>query len=157
MDKIYWAPRFASSCLLLLITFSLVFSVPADAQTLPDGFIRTQLAEVNAATRMAFAPDGRVFVAELRGALRVIKNDALLPAPFVTLNVAGGGSERGLTGVVLDPDFASNHYVYLYYSAPTPTIHSRVSRFTADGDVAVAGRSEEHTYEIQSLRYFVCL
>src|SRR5262245_32124227 len=139
MDKIYWAPRFASSCLLLLITFSLVFSVPADAQTLPDGFIRTQLAEVNAATRMAFAPDGRVFVAELRGALRVIKNDALLPTPFVTLNVAGGGSERGLTGVVLDPDFATNHYVYLYYTAPTPTIHSRVSQFTADGDVAVAG------------------
>jgi glucose/arabinose dehydrogenase len=71
--------------------------------------------------------------------LRVIKNSALLPTPFVTLNVAGGGSERGLTGIVLDPNFASNHYVYLYYTAPTPTIHSRLSRFTADGDVAAAG------------------
>ena len=86
---------------------------------------------------MAFAPDGRIFVAELGGRLRVIKNGALLATPFVTLNVAPGGGERGLAGVVLDPNFASNHYVYLYYTAPTPTIHSRVSRFTANGDVAV--------------------
>ena len=112
---------------------------PANAQTVPGGFVRSEIAQVNAATRMAFAPDGRIFVAELAGRLRVIKNGALLSTPFVTLNVAGGGSERGLTGVVLDPNFASNHYVYLYYTAPTPTIHSRLSRFTADGDVAVPG------------------
>jgi glucose/arabinose dehydrogenase len=139
MNKIYWIPRFAPSWALLVLTFSLMWSVPADAQTLPGGFVRTQIAEVNAATRMAFAPDGRIFVAELAGRLRVIKNGTLLATPFVTLNVAGGGSERGLTGVVLDPNFASNHFVYLYYTAPTPTIHSRVSRFTANGDVAVAG------------------
>jgi glucose/arabinose dehydrogenase len=88
---------------------------------------------------MAFAPDGRIFVAELGGRLRVIKNGALLVTPFVTVNVAGGGGERGLAGIVLDPNFASNHYIYVYYTAPTPTIHSRLSRFTANGDVAVAG------------------
>src|SRR5438552_17928392 len=126
----------ASRCLLLVLVFSFATSTSTRAG-LPSGFVRSQIAQVSAATRMAFAPDGRIFVAELGGRLRVIKNGSLLATPFVTLNVAGGGGERGLAGVVLDPNFASNHYVYLYYTAPTPTIHSRVSRFTANGDVAV--------------------
>ena len=124
--------------LLLVLTFSFAVHAPADAQGLPSGFVRSQIAQVSAATRMAFAPDGRIFVAELGGRLRVIKNGALLGAPFVTVNVATGG-ERGLSGVVLDPNFTANHYIYLYYTATTPTIHSRLSRFTANGDVAVAG------------------
>ena len=47
--------------------------------------------------------------------------------------------ERGLLGVAFDPDFALNHFVYVYYTATSPAIHNRVSRFTANGDVAVAG------------------
>ena len=47
--------------------------------------------------------------------------------------------ERGLLGVAIDPAFASNGYVYVYYTATTPNTHNRVSRFTASGDVAVAG------------------
>ena len=40
--------------------------------------------------------------------------------------------------MAFDPGFASNHFVYVHYTATTPTIHNRVSRFTANGDVAVA-------------------
>src|SRR5690606_16260638 len=87
---------------------------------------------------MAFAPDGRLFVCEQEGKLRVIKNGQLLPTPFVTLNV-NFQSERGLLGVTFDPDFATNQWVYVYYTATSPTIHNRISRFTANGDVAVAG------------------
>ena len=87
---------------------------------------------------MAFAPDGRLFVAEQAGKLRVIKNSALLPTPFVSLTVNSSG-ERGLLGVAFDPAFAANQYVYVYYTATSPTIHNRVSRFTANGDVALAG------------------
>ncbi len=47
--------------------------------------------------------------------------------------------ERGLIGVTLDPDFAHNGYVYVCYVTPHPYVHHRVSRFTADGDVAVRG------------------
>jgi glucose/arabinose dehydrogenase len=139
----------ATRCLFLVIAFSLLRPTPADAQGLPSGFVRSQIAQVNAATRMAFAPDGRIFVAELGGRLRVIKNGALLATPFVTINVAGGGGERGLAGLVLDPNFATNHYVYVYYTAPTPTIHSRLSRFTANGDVAVPG-SEKIILELDT-------
>jgi glucose/arabinose dehydrogenase len=139
MHTIVPTPRFVLRFFFAVTAFLLVWPVVADGQRLPGGFVRTQIAEVNAATRMAFAPDGRIFVAELGGRVRVIKNGVLLSAPFVTVTVAGGGSERGLEGIVLDPNFATNHHVYLYYSAPTPTIHSRLTRFTANGDVAAAG------------------
>jgi glucose/arabinose dehydrogenase len=89
-------------------------------------------------TAMAFAPDGRLFVAEQGGQLRVIKNGALLATPFVTVTTDPSG-ERGLLGVAFDPNFATNQFVYVYYTAISPTIHNRVSRFTASGDVAVPG------------------
>jgi glucose/arabinose dehydrogenase len=109
------------------------------AATLPAGFAETRIAAGLASpTAMALAPDGRIFVCEQGGRLRVIKNGALLATPFVTLTVNSLG-ERGLLGVTFDPAFASNHYVYVYYTATVPTIHNRVSRFTAAGDVAAAG------------------
>ena len=109
------------------------------AATLPAGFSETIVAGGLASpTAMAFAPDGRIFVGEQSGTLRVIKNGALLPTPFLSLTVSSSG-ERGLLGVAFDPDFALNHFVYVYYTATSPAIHNRVSRFTANGDVAVAG------------------
>lgn len=87
---------------------------------------------------MAFAPDGRLFVCQQTGQLRVISNGSLLPTPFLSVTVNSSG-ERGLLGVTFDSDFANNHYVYIYYTATTPALHNRVSRFTANGDVAVAG------------------
>ena len=89
-------------------------------------------------TAMALAPDGRMFVAQQGGALRVIKNGVLLSAPFVIVTTDAAG-ERGLLGVAFDPNFATNHFVYVYYTATTPNTHNRVSRFTVNGDVAVAG------------------
>ncbi len=64
---------------------------------------------------MSFAPDGRLFVCEQGGRLRVIKNGALLTTPFLTVSVSSNG-ERGLLGVAFDPNFASNGYVYVYYT-----------------------------------------
>ena len=91
-----------------------------------------------AATAMAFAPDGRLFVCLQDGRLRVIdKNGVLLASSFVTLSVDSNG-ERGLLGVAFDPNFASNQYVYVYYTVPGSPAHNRISRFTANGDVAVA-------------------
>ena len=44
-----------------------------------------------------------------------------------------------MLGVAIDPNFPINQYIYVYYTALSPTIHNRVSRFTANGDVAVPG------------------
>jgi glucose/arabinose dehydrogenase len=112
---------------------------PSEAATLPPGFVEQRVVSGLARpTAMAFAPDGRLFVCEQGGRLRVIKNGALLPTPFLTLPVNSQG-ERGLLGVAFDPNFTSNHFVYVYYTATTPTVHNRVSRFTASGNVAVPG------------------
>ncbi len=122
----------------LLLTVSLD-QLPADAATVPAGFAETNVATgLSSPTAMQFAPDGRLFVCEQGGRLRVIKSGALLSTPFLTLTVSSAG-ERGLLGVAFDPAFATNGHVYVYYTATTPVVHNRISRFTANGDVAVAG------------------
>lgn len=108
-------------------------------QTYPANFVQSIVANgISNPTAMAFTPDGRVFVAQQNGSLRVVKNGALLATAFVNLTVNSSG-ERGLIGIAIDPDFATNNYVYLYYTVPTAPIHNRISRFTANGDVVVPG------------------
>jgi len=122
------------------------------AQTFPAGFSQVQVASgISNPTVLAFAPDGRIFVAEQGGKLRVIKNGTLLPIPFVQLTVNASG-ERGLIGIALDPNFATNKYIYLYHTVPTGTLpmHNRISRFTANGDVALAD-SEKIILELDPL------
>jgi glucose/arabinose dehydrogenase len=104
---------------------------------------------LDAPAAIAFAPDGRIFVCEQDGSLRVIKNGALLPAPFLTVNVNPLG-ERGLLGVAFDSNFAVNSYVYVYYTTAGAPIHNRVSRFRANGDVAVSG-SEVAILDLEGL------
>ena len=116
----------------------LVFSSLTYAATLPAGFTETQISGLSNPTAMEIAPDGRIFVCQQGGSLRVIKNGALLPTPFITLSVDSSG-ERGLLGIAFDPNFATNNFLYLYYTVPTTPRHNRVSRFTANGDVVVPG------------------
>jgi glucose/arabinose dehydrogenase len=129
---------------------TLLAAASSQAATLPAGFSESVVASgLSSPTAIAFAPDGRLFICEQGGRLRVVKNGALLPTPFVTLTVSSLG-ERGLLGVAFDPFFSLNGFVYLYYTATSPTIHNRVSRFTANGDVAVAG-SEVVLLELDTL------
>jgi uncharacterized repeat protein (TIGR03806 family) len=103
---------------------------------LPAGFSAEVVASgITGATAMAVAPDGRILVCEQTGALRIVKADVFLAAPFVTVNVDSSW-ERGLLGVALDPGFPKEPYVYICYVAAKPFPHHRVSRFTARGDRA---------------------
>ena len=120
-----------------IFNFALLFSCAIANATVPTGFTETQVVTgLSNPTQMAIAPDGRIFVSQQAGAMRVIKNGVLLATPFMTLTVDSNG-ERGLLGVTFDPNFATNNYIYVYYTATTPAIHNRVSRFTANGDVVV--------------------
>src|SRR5688572_10635937 len=119
---------------LSTLLFCLSAYTSAGAATLPAGFTETQISGLSNPTAMAIAPDGRIFVCLQGGQLRVIKNGALLPTPFVTVTV-NAFLERGLLGIAFDPNFASNQWVYVFYTATSPAIHNRVSRFTANGDV----------------------
>jgi glucose/arabinose dehydrogenase len=109
-----------------------------NAQTFPAGFSQVKVATIYYPTSMACAPDGRIFVTEKAGKVKIIKNGAVLGTNFLSLNV-DQVNERGLSSICLDPDFANNHYVYVFYTTASAPIHNRLSRFTANGDVAVPG------------------
>ncbi|HEY5759355.1 MAG TPA: PQQ-dependent sugar dehydrogenase, partial [Steroidobacter sp.] len=126
---------------------SLSLAAVTHAATLPAGFAETRIASgIASPTAMAVAPDGRIFVTQQTGALRVIRNGVLLSQPFVTLSTNTLG-ERGLLGVALDPNFATTRYIYLYYTSPTaPPRVNRVVRFTASAsnpDVADTGSARQ--------------
>ena len=140
------SPLHTASRLLLLLLFLNCFnSQNAEAQQTLATFSNPSFSAalvvtgVRSPTTMAFAPasDGRIFVCQEDGNLRVVKNGALLATPFISLPVNTEG-ERGLLGIAIDPNFLINHYIYLYYTLPDAS-HNRVSRFTANGDVVVPG------------------
>jgi glucose/arabinose dehydrogenase len=79
---------------------------------------------------LAFAPDGRVFVSERPGRVRIIRDNQVLTTPALTLGDVYSVGESGLLGIALHPDFASNRFVYLVYTASTPRgIVNRVVRY----------------------------
>src|ERR1041385_5096909 len=95
---------------------SFSISFPLGAATVSSDFAQSLAAAgLTNPTAMDFAPDGRLFVCEQGGKLRIIKNGALLSAPFATLAVESTG-ETGLLGLAFDPKFATNGFVYVYYT-----------------------------------------
>ena len=91
-------------------------------------------------TAMRIAPNGDIYVCEQGGKLKILQNGELQSGNLVSLNANTEGpsnTERGLLGLALDPDFESNHYIYLYYTTAQGYIHNRVSRFTLNGTAAV--------------------
>src|SRR4051812_9476522 len=103
---------------LVSVSLLAVATLAISGASLPAGFSETILGSglVNP-TAMALAPDGRIFVSQQGGQLRVIKNGALLPAPFMTVSVDSSG-ERGLLGIAFDPSFTTNQFIYVYYTVP---------------------------------------
>ena len=110
-----------------LLASSLYAAPPDDFQRL--GVVTSGLS---GPTGFEFAPDGRIFILERTGNVRVYKNGQLLAQPFVVLPSAATG-DRGLTGIAFDPDFDQNNYVYFYYTS-TNLINYLV-RMNASGDV----------------------
>lgn len=142
-----------ASFVFLWLATAMLLGSAAHSATLPSGFAETRVATGLASpTAMSLAPDGRLFICEQGGKLRIVKNGALLSTPFLTLSVNSSG-ERGLLGVAFDPNFASNSFIYVYYTTSGSPIHNRVSRFTASGgnpDVVAAG-SEVQLLNLPSL------
>ena len=133
--------RWPLSLLLAVVGLALAAPAGALAATVPSGFEDALVADVSAPTALAFAPDGRLFVTSREGRLRVLAG----ASTSTVLDLSGRVCtdwERGLFGVAVDPDVATNGHVYLYYSfkrqgacgsltSPTPV--NRVSRSTLAG------------------------
>ncbi len=130
--------------LLASLLSALVIESPASSEAmLPEGFVQEMVAEgLSSPTTMAFLPDGRLLVAEQRGKLRLVEDGG---ASSVALDLSGiidSRGERGLLGVALDPAFARNGHVYLYFTrkaAGRKPAHNRVMRFTLAENRVVGG------------------
>ncbi|MDO8357230.1 MAG: PQQ-dependent sugar dehydrogenase, partial [Nitrospirota bacterium] len=91
---------------------------------------------------VTFAPDGRIFIWQRDGVVRIVKNGVLLPTPFLNFSSkVNTYSDHGFLGVALDPNFAANGWIYLFYTYeaggnPNDTTPKtgHLSRVTADPD-----------------------
>jgi glucose/arabinose dehydrogenase len=140
-------PLLAIVVCALLASVVAVLAFPASnargATILPPNFAHSRVVGGLASpTAMEFAPDGRLFVAEQRGTLRVVKADETLVTFLDISDRVDSAGERGLLGLAFDPGFSNNHYVYLYYTQKatgTTPAFNQVIRVTANGNRAVAG------------------
>src|SRR5262249_44270933 len=151
-------PTFIVLIASLLLTLIAAPPAALAAVVVPPMFSEARVAAIGSAanpvfpTALAFTPDGRLLVPVQTGQLRVVQNDTLLPNPALDLSaIVCNNNERGLLGVVADPNFAANHAIYLYYTfnkfgvCPGPYKASdphnpvnRVSRFTLSDSNTVA-------------------
>jgi glucose/arabinose dehydrogenase len=118
---------------------------PIITSALPQGFERRLVAGgFVEPTSLVIAPDGRMFVGERGGPIRVVENGILLTAPLVTVPTDTTLAERGLVGLALDPQFATDGWIYAFYTSLAT--HDRVSRFKVEGNAVKAG-SEQLLWE----------
>jgi hypothetical protein len=94
-------------------------------------------------TAIRFLPNGRMLVVEPQGKIKV------LPPPYTTAdatlflqltNIGSAGVQQGIYDIALDPNFATNHFYYIFYTLGSPN-RDRLSRFTANASLTgtVAG------------------
>jgi glucose/arabinose dehydrogenase len=114
-------------------------STPAtDIFTTEDGVrfaVSTVATNLEIPWSMAFAPDGRLFVTERPGRVRILDFASRSSELALTLEDIFTEGEAGLLGIALDPDFAQSRFVYMYYSARLPT-GGRVNRVVRYREVA---------------------
>ena len=106
--------RVAARVLVILAT-----AAAADAQTLPPGFRdATIFSGLTQPTAIAFSPDGRVFVAEKSGLIKVFASlTSTTPTLFADLSTKVYNNwDRGLLGLALDPNFPTTPYLYVLYT-----------------------------------------
>ncbi|GBD10679.1 Aldose sugar dehydrogenase YliI [bacterium HR23] len=96
---------------------------------------------------LAFAPDGRLFLTERPGRVRVVAQGRLLGPPWAALPVASVG-EGGLMGIALDPAFPAQPFVYLCYTyrQGDGTLANRIVRLRE-----VEGRGAEETVLVDGI------
>jgi glucose/arabinose dehydrogenase len=114
----------------------------------PAGFTDTLVASVGGPTDLAFTPDGRLLITTQQGALRVYAGGSLLATPALTFPADSicTDNERGLLGVAVDPAFAANQRIYLYYTFRRPADSrcvNRVSRFLLQNGNVIDPTSEQ--------------
>jgi len=112
---------------------------------------------------MALTNDGRVLIVERKGALKVfdtktnqVKTITTIPVntKYVSKEGVASEAEEGLMGIVVHPDFANNHWIYMYYADPTNTKHV-LARWELQGD-SLYPASKKVLLEVPTQREVCC-
>jgi glucose/arabinose dehydrogenase len=151
--------RLASLCALTLLLM-LLSPATARALALPTGFAESVVwGGLTNPTNIEFAPDGRIFVAEKSGLIKVFDNEADQTATvFADLRAnVHDFWDRGMLGMTVHPNFPASPYLYVLYTYDAPiggspptwgdacanppgatgdgcVVSGRLSRLTAAGD-----------------------
>ncbi len=136
---------------------ALFAAAPAGATTLPSGFTEADITtgSLGSVTAVAFAPDGRKFLTEKNGRVRVVAaNGAVVATPLLDLRAkVNSFSDRGMLGIAADKDFATNGYLYLLYvyelnplvqDSDAPMV-SRLTRVTVKPDNTLVNPADPET------------
>ena len=131
--------------------WAFALAAPAAQAALPPNFFDELVTTVGSPTGLAFTPDGRMLITRQTGSLRVF-DGTLLPTPAITFSSSAicTNYERGLLGVAVDPAFASNNFIYLFYThridasacSGSTTPKNRVSRFVLPASNVIDPASE---------------
>src|SRR5215467_11524743 len=130
-----------------LLAAALVVSIPGAAQTLAPGApastfqFTTYVSGLNQLTDFRFLPDGRVVMTEKTGAVKIRRTDGTVVSAGSF--AVDSGSEKGLLGVEMDPQFQSNGYLYFYASdGPSTANKHRVLRVVLGSNDLLACASQ---------------
>lgn len=112
-------------------------AAPARAAVVPVGFVDRQVAGgLSSPTALTALPDGRLLVLQQNGVIYLIEDDVLQKTHFWDVPDVDSSAERGCLGITPDPNFAENHYIYLFCTIQTGTSNNHVIRVTErDGRV----------------------
>ena len=126
-------------------------------------FVKTQLVlgTFFEPTEMTVLPNLDILIAQRRGeivlysnATKTVKQVGKLDVYWKTLHTKGVNAEEGVLGLKADPDFKTNHYIYIYYS-PADSSVNRLSRFTFENDT-IDNKTEKTVLELYSQREICC-
>jgi glucose/arabinose dehydrogenase len=126
------------------LAIAILASLCAFVSSQPAGFVVTdQITALNQPTCIEFAPNGNLWVGLKPGTIQIYSGSTLV-STFGNI-ACTSNSERGVLGLALDPNFTTNHYVYVYYTTsasslnPPATPKNRVSRFTELNNTILPG------------------
>jgi glucose/arabinose dehydrogenase len=111
---------------------------------LPVGFAKVQLAKgLKNPTAIAFGPNGDIYIAQQKGAILLDRGGVVQATPVITIPT-DTGTETGVLGLALDPNFATTGRIYVAYT--TVDLHAQLSRFTVTGGGTTASLASEVVY-----------
>jgi len=128
--------------IVILIILSIGPGIFSKAQPSSSAPVTAILTGLSFPISLEFAPDGRIFFNEKNtGNIRIIQqNGTLLSTPFATISPIFTDDESGLLGIALDPSFASNRFLYVYYTYRDSQsyTHGHIVRYTATGNMGTS-------------------